>query len=113
VQLSIVLLATLAAYLDALNLAVLAWPGMDKLLHFLLYGALAFFSVGWWADRSPRVVLGILSTLAILEEISQSLSAVRSVSAIDLVASLLGMLLFGCIADRLVRRRAVRRCAVN
>jgi hypothetical protein len=113
VQLAIVLLATLAAYLGLLNLVVLTWPGMDKLLHFVLCGALAFFSVGWWADRSPRMVLGILAALSILEEIGQSLSAVRSFSAIDLVATLLGIVLFGCVADRLVHRRAAGRCAFN
>jgi VanZ family protein len=105
VQLAIVLLATLAAYLGLLNLAVLTVPGMDKLLHFLLSGALAFFSVGWWADRRPWTVLGILSALAILEEVAQSLSAVRSCSTVDLTATLLGILAFGLAGRRLVHKR--------
>jgi len=105
VQLSIVLLASLAAYLGLLNLAVLALPGMDKLLHFLLYGALGFFSVGWWADRSPWTVLGILSCLAILDEAAQSLAVARSFSLIDLTATLLGILVFGWAAGRLVHKR--------
>jgi hypothetical protein len=105
VQLAIVLLASLAAYLGLLDLAILAWPGMDKLLHFLLYGALAFTSVGWWADRSPRLVLAILCGLATLEETGQALSAVRSFSAVDLAATLLGILVLGAVAARLLRAR--------
>ena len=105
VQLSIVLLATLAAYLGLLNLTVLTLPGMDKLLHFTLYGALAFFSIAWWADRRPWGVLGILSALAILEEIGQSLFAARSFSLVDLTATLLGILVFGVAAVRLVHKR--------
>jgi hypothetical protein len=104
VQLSIVLLVTLAAYLGWLNLAALALPGLDKLLHFLLFGALAFFSVGWWADRSPWTVLAILSILAILEEAGQSLSAARTFSVIDLTATLLGVIVFGWSAGQLVHK---------
>jgi VanZ family protein len=103
-QLAIILLATLAAYLDRLNLSLLALPGVDKLLHFVLFGALAFFSVGWWVDRSPWAVLGSLSGLAILEEISQSLSVARTFSLVDLTATLLGVLVFGVVASRSVHR---------
>ena len=111
VQLAIVLLVTLAAYLGWLNLAVLALPGLDKLMHFALFGALAFFAVGWWADRAPWRVLALLSLLAILEEAGQSLSAARTFSAIDLTATLLGIVLFGYAAGRLVHsgRHAVHR----
>ena len=105
VQLSVVLLVTLAAYLGLLNLAILTWPGMDKLSHFLLYGALAFFAVGWWAARSPWLVLGVLSALAILEELAQALSAARTFSVIDLTATVLGILLFGLVAGRLLHKR--------
>lgn len=105
VQLSVVLLATLGAYLGALNLAILTVSGMDKLLHFVLYGALAFFAVGWWAHRAPWTVLAVLSALAILEEGGQSLSVRRTFSAVDLAATLLGVLVFGSIAGLLVRKR--------
>ena len=104
VQLAVVLLATLAAYLGLLNLAILAWPGVDKLLHFTLYGALAFAAVGWWADRSPRLVLAVLCGLAILEETGQALSAARSFSAVDLAATLLGILVLGSVAARRVHK---------
>jgi VanZ family protein len=107
VQLSIVLLVTLAAYLGVLNLAALGVPGLDKVLHFCLVGALAFFSVGWWADRSPWRVLLILSIVAIVDETGQSFSAVRSFSLVDLAANLLGILVFGHAAAWLVHRRAV------
>ena len=103
VQLAVDLLATLGAYLGLLDLSVLAMPGVDKVLHFVLYGALAFFSVAWWADRRPWTVLGILSILAVLEEASQSLSAVRTFSLVDLIATLLGILALGFAAVRLVR----------
>jgi len=111
VQLGINLLATLGAYLGLLDLSVLAVSGMDKTLHFLLYGALAFFSVAWWADRRPWAVLGILCVLATLEEGSQSLSAARTCSTADLTATLTGILVFGFFAGRLVHRQrhALRR----
>ena len=105
VQLPVVLLATLAAYLGLLNSAILTWPGVDKLLHFCLYGALAFTAVGWWADRSPRLVLSILCGLAILEETGQVLSAARTFSAVDLAATLLGILVLGSVAGWRVHSR--------
>jgi hypothetical protein len=105
VQLAVVLLTILGAYLGLLNLAVLGLPGIDKLLHFVLVGALAFFCVGWWADRSPWLVLGILSTGAIAEEASQLLSAARSFSLVDLAANLLGIVVFGVAARWLVHKR--------
>jgi hypothetical protein len=103
-QLALVLLATMGAYLGLLNLAILALPGMDKLLHFTLFGLLAFFTIAWWVSRPPWIVLGILSVLAILEEAIQALSAARSFSAIDLTATLLGILVFGWAASRLVHK---------
>jgi hypothetical protein len=49
--------------------------------------------------------------LAILEEAGQSLSAARTFSAVDLTATLLGILVLGFAAARLVHdgRHAVRR----
>ena len=105
VHLSIVLLATLGAYLGLLNLDALTVPGIDKLLHFALYGALAFFAVSWWAHRAPWSVLAVLSVLATLEEAAQSLSALRSFSVVDLAATLLGILVCGGIAGRVVHKR--------
>jgi hypothetical protein len=105
VQLAIVLLAILGAYLGMLNLALLTVPGMDKALHFLLFGALAFFAVGWWADRRPWVVLAVLAALALLEEVAQALSANRTFSAVDLTATLLGVLVGGLLAARLLKRK--------
>jgi hypothetical protein len=98
------LLATLGAYNGLLDLSVLAVPGIDKILHFILYGALGFFSVAWWANRRAWMVLGVLSVLATLEEMSQSLSIMRSFSTVDLTATLLGIFVFGAAAIRLVRK---------
>ena len=105
VQLPIIALVTLAAYLGRLNLAVLALTGVDKLLHFVLCGALAFFSIAWWADCTPSRILGSLSILALLEEGAQALSIARSFSLVDLAANLLGILLFGWAAAHLVHKR--------
>ena len=111
VQLSILLLAMLAAYLGALNVAALGVAGLDKVLHFFMVGALAFFSVGWWADRPPWVILAILAIVAIVDEAGQSFSVVRTFSLLDLAANWAGILVFGSVAGRLVHKskRAVHR----
>lgn len=97
-QLALVLLATLGAYLGLLDLAPLALPGADKVLHFILFGALAFFSVGWWADRPAGWVLGALALLVVLEEVLQALSPARSLDGLDLTASLAGVVVLGALA---------------
>jgi hypothetical protein len=90
-----VLLASLAAYLGLLRFDLLALPGVDKLLHFLLPGGVAFLAMGWWAGRPPATVLAILSLLATAEEALQALSPARSFDLLDLAAALAGIALFG------------------
>ena len=97
-------LITLAAYLDLLHVGFLARPGADKVLHFVLFGMLAFFAIGWWAARPAWWVLAVLGLGTVVEEGLQSLSAVRSFSLIDLSASLGGILLFGWLACLITRR---------
>lgn len=94
-QLAVLLLASLTAYLGLLRFDLLALPGADKLLHFLLLGGVAFLAVGWWAGRSPGTVLAILSLLAIGEEALQTQSPARSFDLLDLAATLAGIALFG------------------
>ncbi len=77
-QVGVVLLALLGAYLGLLRVDLLALPGADKLLHFLLFGGVAFLAMGWWAGRSRSVTLAILALLATAEEVLQALSTVRS-----------------------------------
>ena len=105
------LLITLAAYVGALNLAALGVSGIDKVLHFFMVGALAFFSVGWWADRPPWMVLVALAIVSIVDEAGQTFSAARSFSLLDLAANWAGILVFGSLAGVLVHKgkRAVHR----
>jgi undecaprenyl-diphosphatase len=94
-QVAVVLLASLAAYLGLLRFDLLALPGADKLLHFLLLGGVAFLAMGWWAGRPPGTVLAILSLLATAEEALQALSPARCFDLLDLAAALAGIALFG------------------
>jgi undecaprenyl-diphosphatase len=105
-QLALVLIAILGAYLRLLNLWVFAIPGADKVLHLVLFGALAFTAVGWWAHHPAGLVLGILGTAAAVEEALQSLSATRSFDLLDLATTLLGILAFGCLSAALLPRPA-------
>ncbi|MBN1485206.1 MAG: phosphatase PAP2 family protein [Chloroflexia bacterium] len=94
-QLALVLLALLGAYLDLLDLAWLARPGLDKALHFLLFGGLGFLAVGWWARQPAGRVLAPLALLALSEELLQAFSSVRSLDCLDLAATLGGIVLLG------------------
>jgi undecaprenyl-diphosphatase len=108
-QLALVLIASLGAYLRLLDLTTVAVAGADKALHFVLFGALAFAAVGWWARHPAGWVLGILGTAAVAEEALQSLSAVRSFDLVDLAANLGGIVLFGLLAAALRPRRPTAR----
>ena len=102
-QVGVVLLALLGAYLGLLRVDLLALPGADKLLHFLLFGGVAFLAMGWCAGRSRGAALAILSLLAATEEAFQALSPVRSSDLVDLAFTLTGIALFswlGVIASK-------------
>jgi undecaprenyl-diphosphatase len=103
-QLAVVLLATLAASLGLIHFGFLALPGADKVLHFLLYGVVAFLAVAWWGRRWWVWVLAALALLALVEEVSQALVPGRSASLLDLGAALAGVALFGGLG-RLAWRR--------
>ncbi|HPH94712.1 MAG TPA: hypothetical protein PKW33_09360 [Anaerolineaceae bacterium] len=79
-------------------------PNMDKVLHFLLMGGLAF--VLMLALPAHWQIGGILILTAVigLEEISQSLFPERSSSLEDFAASTLGVLALGGLAIWLSRR---------
>jgi len=102
-QVAVILLATLAASLHLLSFAFLTLPGADKVFHFLLFGLVAFFAVGWWPKRPTWLIVATLGLLALLEEVSQALLPGRSADPLDLIAALVGMGLFAWLARRLVQ----------
>jgi VanZ family protein len=108
-QLAVVLFAGIGAYLGLTRFEFLRWPYMDKVMHFGLYGALAFFLVAWFAERPPvRVVAGLL-TIAILDEVVQGLSPARSFDVVDLACTVAGIVVCASLGARAVGldRRAV------
>ncbi len=97
-QVAMVVVVSVAAYVDALPLWLLRVPGLDKALHFAMFGLVAFLLHGWlrrWPGLSERAAavtaVGILFALAALEEAAQGLSRVRTVDGGDLAADLAGM----------------------
>lgn len=104
-QLAAVLFISLVAYLDLLHFGFLTLPGADKVLHFVLFGMLAFLGVGWWARQPAGHVLGVLGGLAVVEEAAQALSPVRSFDPWDLVFTLGGIVCLGLLAHHVSRRR--------
>ncbi|MCA9704700.1 MAG: VanZ family protein [Myxococcales bacterium] len=103
-QLGLVLAITLVAYTGAFAHGGAAWlrlPGMDKALHFLLFGLLALGTCFATRDRAlvlgrGRIPLAVLLPLlgALAEELAQALSPHRTADPLDLMADLLGMLAF-------------------
>jgi len=96
-QIAVALLGTQIAYLDILPLHLLRWPGVDKVLHFLLFGMVVFWLNLWLRGRTvwifPLAVL-IPFSIAMFEEGLQFFSPLRAADPTDLLSDLLGMLLF-------------------
>lgn len=66
-------------------------PGVDKLVHLLLFAALA--ATGRWAGARPVVLGVLLVAYAALSEVVQGVSALdRSASPADWAADVVGML---------------------
>lgn len=79
-------------------------PNMDKVLHFLLMGGLAFLvTLALPLHWQKRGILLLLTVIG-LEEISQAFFPERSASLEDFMASLLGVLVLGGLAALLSRR---------
>jgi len=84
------------------------FPGGDKVGHFILFGILSFLLNKSALELCPelhpaRLVLTVsllLSMLIGLEEWSQALFPARTMDAIDLFASLLGVIVFALWAYR-------------
>ena len=96
-QVAVLLLGSLGAYLGLYHPGALFFAGADKALHLCLFGALAFLAVGWWAQSPAGVVLAWLGLLATAEETLQMFSAIRAFDPLDLLATLAGIVLFGCL----------------
>lgn len=113
-QVAVVLMATQMAYLDILPARLLRWPLADTLLHFLLFGAVAFWLNVWLEGR--RVKLGpwplplailIPFAAALAEEGLQSFSPMRTASLTDVLSDLAGMFFFWQVSEALWRNRVV------
>lgn len=80
-------------------------PGADRTLHFGLYFLLSLAVVSWtaswggvWATaRGLARVVGLLIFFISLEELSQSLFPSRSLSILDLTASVSGLVVGGLV----------------
>lgn len=110
-QIALMLLVTQIAYLGILPLRLLRWPFSDKILHFLLFGAVVFWLNLWFNGRTIRlgnrsVALAFMlpGPVALVEELLQSLSPFRTTDWTDLVCDLAGMLLFLWLSYRFMPR---------
>jgi VanZ family protein len=90
-----------------------AYPGGDKVAHFLILGTLTFVVTAAFPHRrriagrqvllAPLIILLLIS----LEELSQGFVAGRSLDALDWLANLAGIVVGGTLAAWWVRRRTV------
>ena len=113
-QLAVVILGTEMAYLDIVPRGLLFMPYADKLFHALLFGAVVFWLNLWWGDRRWRwgqwaipVAIALPITLALLEEIVQAFSPLRTGDLLDLASDLAGMTFFWWLSNRLLARAAM------
>jgi len=114
-QVGLVLVISLAAYTGTLASVHQPWlriPGIDKVLHLVLFGALAFgthFALRGrtLALRTQRIPLAVLLPLAAacLDEIVQAATPHRTADLGDLVADVAGLWLFTRVAQCLSARR--------
>ena len=109
-QIALALIVTHMAYLDILPHRFLAIPYVDKLLHFLLIGSIAFWLNIWFRGRSipiwgwyiPLALLLPLS-IAFVEEVAQIFSPVRSADLADLISDIAGLFFFWWLSRKLIR----------
>ncbi len=79
-------------------------PGFDKIVHGLLFLALA--ATGRWAGLRPAVLLPALAAYAAGSEVVQALSAIgRTASAADWLADVLGLVAGWALWERFVAGR--------
>jgi len=69
-QIALILVITQMAYLNLIPGAIFTWPYTDKVMHFVLFGAVVFWLNIWWSGRIMRwgrwvIPLAIVVPLAI------------------------------------------------
>lgn len=119
-QAAVTFLTTQLAYLDLLPIDWLQWPYVDKVLHFILFGAVVFWlniwlegrTASWRRWRIPLAVL-IVFTVAALEEGLQAFSPLRSASLSDLASDVAGMLVFWWVGQKLWLQKQHSRSREN
>jgi undecaprenyl-diphosphatase len=114
-QLALILLASQMAYLDLLPRRFLAWPWSDKVLHFLLFGLVAFWLQPWLAGtrlaRVGRLPVAVALPLAVaaMDEFAQRFSPLRTFDLLDLASDLAGLLIFFGLAVVVTKLVSARR----
>jgi VanZ family protein len=113
-QIALALLATFAAYLGRIPLWLVRWPYADKVLHFVLFGLVAVWLHLWLGRRTVQVT-GVQAPLAILipvalatvEEMSQTLSPLRSPDWLDWLCGVAGILVCLAISEQFYKRGSI------
>ena len=105
-QLAVVITITWLAYLQLIPSFIMVFPHMDKVMHFLLFGAISFFAELWLRDRRVfglPMSIAVPATLAGIEEGLQHFSPHRTMDLGDVICDLSGMILAFLLARRLYR----------
>ena len=106
-QVAVVILVTQMAYMVMLPLTLLDWPYSDKVLHFSLFGMVAFWLNLWTGGKKVHVfgmalplAIVIPLSLAFTEECLQQFSPVRTFDLVDLTGDALGMCTLWWMSER-------------
>ena len=110
-HLTLVVLISLGAYLGILPTSLPAVPYADKLGHFVLIGALAFFLDGALSHRRlhpalpfPRLGPAMILLVSGVEEYLQRFSTRRTSDIMDYAADVLGICFFAWLSVYVDRR---------
>lgn len=117
-QLALVVVVSELAYLGYIP----GWVqqlGVDKVLHFSMFGLVAFWLHQWLAARDGRLgwrvtallAVSIPFTAAAVEELLQGLSPYRTVDVLDLGSDLAGMVLLVAVSVWLTQRSEKAKAA--
>jgi hypothetical protein len=108
-QLAIVIIVSQMAYLNILPFQLLRWPLADKVLHFLLFGAVVFWLNLWLKGRKLRlgpysipVAILLLLIPTMIEEGFQSFSTLRTTDITDLTSDISGMFFFWWLSNKFI-----------
>ena len=119
-QIALVVVITQMAYLDLIPAAISIWPYTDKVMHFVLFGAVVFWLNIWWSGRIMRwgrwaIPLAIIVPLAIaaMEEGLQTFSSMRTTSLGDLSSDVAGMVIFWWVSQKLLNFCASKKTNVH